>query len=183
MKLNNTDVELIKNVFTKQVYKKGEFLIEEGKRSNQVYFIESGLVRMYFINENGNEMNTYFASDASFITSYASFINQHASIEFLKAEKDTVVYALDYTSFIANNDFMLKFRALFAEQNLVCIKNRLDVLQNSDAQKKYEYFIQTTNQEIINGIPLYHIASYLGITAESLSRIRKKTFLTISQEI
>jgi translation initiation factor 2 gamma subunit (eIF-2gamma) len=71
---------------------------------------------------------------------------------------------------------------LFVEQNLVCVKNRLDLLQNSNAKEKYEHFIKNTNKEIINGIPLYHIASYLGITAESLSRIRKKAFLTKSQE-
>jgi hypothetical protein len=137
---------------------------------------------MYFINENGNEINTYFASDGDFITSFSSFINQHTSIEFLKAEKETFVYSIKYSDFVINNEFLIKFRTLFVEQNLVCVKNRLDLLQNSNAKEKYEHFIKNTNKKIINGIPLYHIASYLGITAESLSRIRKKAFLTKSQE-
>lgn len=180
--INNSDVEVINKSFSKKEYKKGDFLIEQGKRADKVFFIENGLVRMYFINENGNEVNTYFASDESFITSFSSFINQHSSVEFIKAERETIVYSLDYPDFVTNSNFMIKFRTLFVEQNLVCVKNRLDLLQNSNAKEKYEHFIKNTNKDIINGIPLYHIASYLGITAESLSRIRKKTFLTKSQE-
>lgn len=180
--INNSDVEVINKSFSKKEYKKGDFLIEQGKRADNVFFIENGLVRMYFINENGNEVNTYFASDESFITSFSSFINQHSSVEFIKAEREAIVYSLNYSDFVTNSDFMIKFRTLFVEQNLVCVKNRLDLLQNSNAKEKYEHFIKNTNKDIINGIPLYHIASYLGITAESLSRIRKKTFLTKSQE-
>ncbi|WP_166967566.1 Crp/Fnr family transcriptional regulator [Yeosuana marina] len=180
--INNSDIEIINKSFSKKEYKKGEYLIEQGKRADKVFFIEKGLVRMYFINENGNEINTYFASDESFITSFSSFINQYSSVEFIKAEKETSVYSLNYSDFETNNDFMIKFRTLFVEQNLVCVKNRLDLLQTSNAKEKYEHFIRNTNEKIINGIPLYHIASYLGITAESLSRLRKKTFLTKSQE-
>jgi len=180
--IDNSDIDIINKSFTKNKFKKGEYLIEQGKRADKVFFIEKGLVRMYFINENGNEINTYFASDESFITSFSSFINQHASVEFIKAEKDTSVYSLNYSDFETNNGFMIKFRTLFVEQNLVCIKNRLDLLQTSNAKEKYEHFILNTNKKIINGIPLYQIASYLGITAESLSRLRKKIFLTKSQE-
>ena len=180
--IKNSDIEIINNFFSKKKYKKGEFLIEQGKRADKVFFIEKGLVRMYFIDDNGNEINTYFATDDSFITSFSSFINQHASVEFVKAEKDTSVYSLNYSDFEINNDFMIKFRTLFVEQNLVCVKNRLDLLQTSNAKEKYEHFILNTNKKIINGIPLYHIASYLGITAESLSRLRKNVFLTKSQE-
>ncbi len=180
--INNSDIKIIKRSFSKKEYKKGEFLLEQGKRADKVFFIEKGLVRMYFINENGNEVNTYFASDESFITSFSSFINQHSSVEFIKAEKETFVYSLNYSDFETNNDFMIKFRTLFVEQNLVCVKNRLDLLQTSNAKEKYEHFIKNTNKKIIKGIPLYHIASYLGITAESLSRLRKKAFLTKSQE-
>lgn len=180
--INSSDIEIINELFSKEIYKKGEYLIEQGKRADKIFFIEKGLVRMYFINESGNEINTYFASDGNFITSFSSFINQHISVEFLKTEKETFVYSINYSDFVINNDFLIKFRTLFVEQNLVCVKNRLDLLQNSNAKEKYEHFIKNTNKEIINGIPLYHIASYLGITAESLSRIRKKAFLTKSQE-
>ncbi len=180
--INNSDIEIINKVFSKKEYKKGEYLIEQGKRANEVFFIEKGLVRMYFVNENGNEINTYFTSEESFITSFSSFINQHSSVEFIKAEKEISAYSLNYSDFKTNNDFMIKFRTLFVEQNLVCVKNRLDLLQSSNAKQKYEHFIQNTNKKIINGIPLYHIASYLGITAESLSRLRKKAFLIKSQE-
>ena len=123
--INNSDIKIIKKSFSKKEYKKGEFLLEQGKRADKVFFIEKGLVRMYFINENGNEVNTYFASDETFITSFSSFINQHSSVEFIKAEKETFVYSLNYSDFETNNDFMIKFRTLFVEQNLVCVKNRL----------------------------------------------------------
>ncbi len=179
--LQNSDIEIITSSFINKTYKKGTYLLKQENRANKIFFIEKGLVRMYFISEEGTEINTYFASNDSFITSFSSFINQHPSVEFIKAEKDTTVYTLDYSDFKTNNDFMIKFRTLFVEQNLICIKNRLDLLQTSNAKEKYEYFIKNTDKNIINGIPQYHIASYLGITPESLSRL-KKTFLTKSQE-
>lgn len=171
--IDNFDIEIIKKSFIKKKFKKGDFLIEQGKRADKIFFIDSGLVRMFFINENGDEINTYFTTDNSFITSFSSFINKHSSIESIKAVQNTVTYSLKYSDFETNNEFMVKFRTLFVEQNLVCVKNRLDLLQNSNAKEKYEYFIKNTDKKILNGIPLYQIASYLGITAESLSRIRK----------
>ncbi len=179
--LQNSDIEIITSSFINKTYKKGTYLLKQENRANKIFFIEKGLVRMYFISEEGTEINTYFASNDSFITSFSSFINQHPSVEFIKAEKDTTVYTLDYSDFKTNNDFMIKFRTLFVEQNLICIKNRLDLLQTSNAKEKYEYLIKNTDKNIINGIPQYHIASYLGITPESLSRL-KKIFLTKSQE-
>lgn len=176
--INSVDIQTIHKSFTKKEYKKSTFLIEKGKRADKLYFIESGLVRMFFIDEKGNETNTYFAAENDFITSFSSFINQHTSVESIITHKKTIVYSLSYLDFKANNDFMIKFRTLFAEQNLVCIKNRLDLLQSSNAKEKYEHFIKNMNKEIINGIPLYHIASYLGITAESLSRLRRDIFLS-----
>jgi len=180
--INNSDIEIINTVFKEKKHIKGGFLIEEGKRADKLFFIESGLVRMYFTDENGKEIHTYFATDTNFITSFSSFINKHISVESIRAVKQTKVYVLNYSDFKSNNEFMHKFRSLFAEQNLVCIKERLDLLQNSNARKKYDYFIKNTDYKIINGIPLYQIATYLGITAESLSRIRKNLFLTKSQE-
>ena len=111
--INNSDIKIINEIFSKDIYKKGEFLIEQGKRADKIFFIKKGLVRMYFINESGNEINTYFASDGNFITSFSSFINQHLSVEYLKAEKETVAYSINYSDFIINNDFLIKFRTLF----------------------------------------------------------------------
>ena len=180
--ITNSDIKSIKEIFTVKEYEKGTFLIEQGNLADKIFFIEKGLVSMYFINESGNEVFTYFATDNNFITSFSSFINQHQSVENIKAIQKTKVYILNYTAFEGNTEFMIKFRALFAEQNLVCIKNRLDLLQNSRAKEKYEHFVKNTDSKITNGIPLYYIASYLGITAESLSRLRKNQFLTKSQE-
>ena len=180
--VDKSDIEVIKEIFQKKSYDKGELLIEQGKRADKLFYIENGLVRMYFVDEKGDEIHTYFATDNGFITSFSGFINQHLSVENIKAVQQTNVFYLNYSDFVKKNNFINKFRTLFAEQNLVCIKKRLDLLQNSKAIEKYNYFLKNTDKKIINGIPLYQIASYLGITAESLSRIRKNQFLTKSQE-
>ncbi len=180
--IDDSDIETIKQIFQKKTYEKGELLIEQERRVDKLFYIKSGLVRMYFIDEEGNEVHTYFATDNDFITSFSGFINHHLSAENLKAVQQTNVFYIHYSDFIKQGSFTTKFRTLFAEQNLVCIKKRLDLLQNSKAIEKYNHFLKNTDKKIINGIPLYQIASYLGITAESLSRIRKNQFLTKSQE-
>lgn len=75
--INHSDIEIINKSFSKKEYKKGEFLLEQGKHADKVFFI----------NENGDEVNTYFASAENFITLFSSFINQYSSVEFIKAEK------------------------------------------------------------------------------------------------
>ncbi len=171
--LTDKDIKLIKEVFKKREYKKKENLLEQGELTNNIFFVEKGLVRVFYTNDEGNEVNTHFASDNYYLTSFQSFVSQEESNESIQAIQDTTAFLLPYQEYIRDDEFINKFRQAFVEQNVICIKKRADLLQTSTAKERYEHFLNNSDKKIIMNVPLVHIASYLGITPESLSRIRK----------
>jgi len=151
-------------------------VVKEGAIAANLYFIETGLLRTYHLLD-GREINTYFACDKQFISSFSSFITQTASQETLEAIEDTVIWELSYTSLNALYNNTSKFEKLgriLAEKNYLCVMDRTLAMQTKTAKQKYIDFLQTNDKKIIQRVPQHMIASFLGIAPESLSRVRKE---------
>jgi len=151
-------------------------VVREGMTAQNIYFIESGLMRSYYL-EDGKEINTYFSCDGSLITVFSSFLRQKASLECLEAVEKSKTYTLSYNALYSLYTQFPKFERfgrILAEQNYLCILDRTTLMQTRTAKQRYLDFIKTTDSKIIQGIPLYQIASFLGIAPESLSRIRRE---------
>lgn len=151
-------------------------VVREGMTAQNIYFIESGLMRSYYL-EDGKEINTYFSCDGSLITVFSSFLRQKASVECLEAVEKSKTYTLSYNALYSLYTQFPKFERfgrILAEQNYLCILDRTTLMQTRTAKQRYLDFIKTTDSKIIQGIPLYQIASFLGIAPESLSRIRRE---------
>lgn len=151
-------------------------IIKEGSIAHNIYFIKTGLLRTYHLLE-GKEINTYFACDNQFISSFASFISQTASLEILEVIEDSIVYEISYnslTELYSESTKFEKFGSILAEKNYLCVLDRTLVMQTKTAKEKYLDFIKNYNKKIIQRVPQYQIASFLGIAPESLSRIRKE---------
>ena len=151
-------------------------IITAGSVASSLYFIESGLLRTYYL-LNGKEVNTYFACDKQFISSYSSFINQSASFEFLEAIEDSTVYELSYqdlSQLYTESGNFEKLGRILAEQNYLCVLDRTLGMQTKTAKQKYLDFIQDYEQKIVQRVPQHQIASFLGMAPESLSRIRRE---------
>jgi CRP-like cAMP-binding protein len=134
------------------------------------------LLRTYHI-QNGIEINTYFACDRQFISAFSSFISQTASFEFLETIEDSTVYELSYHSLDSLYKESSKFEKLgriLAERNYLCVLDRTLTMQTKTAKEKYLDFIKNYDKKIIQRVPQYQIASFLGIAPESLSRVRKE---------
>lgn len=169
------EIEKIVSSFEYAKFKPKEYLSSIGTTSKEIYFIINGLARVYYL-KNGKEVTTYLSSDDGFIASYSSFINQTHSFENIQCIEECEVLSISYTKMqmlyteIPNWE---RVGRILAEQNYLCMADRLLKLQMIPAKEKYLTFIQTSHSKIIQRTPLIYIASYLGITPESLSRIRQ----------
>jgi CRP-like cAMP-binding protein len=157
-------------------FKKKTAIIKGGSTAKNLYFIENGLLRTYYL-QDGKEINTYFACDNQFISTFSSFISQTASFEILETIEDSVVYELSFKSLTELYGESSKFEKLgriLAEKNYLCIIDRTLTMQTKTAREKYLDFIENYNKKIIQRVPQHQIASFLGIAPESLSRVRKE---------
>lgn len=169
------ELDLIVSKFTPKTYKPKEFILTEGKIASEITFIISGLVRSYFMRD-GNEVTTYLASDHGFISAYSSFITQKRSIENIQCIEDTETLSISHAEMETLYVELPKWQVIgriLAEHNYICMADRLMRLQSVPAKEKYLEFLSTSSEKIIQRTPLIHIASFLGIAPESLSRIRK----------
>ncbi len=175
VELSEEDLTLIASKFKRKTYKQKDYILRNGAVSSEIHFILDGLVRVFHI-RNEKETTTYLACDNGFISSYASFLNQTKSNEFIQCLEDTQTLSISYNDM--QNLYALipaweKVGRIIAEKNILCLSDRLLKLQAIPAKEKYEDFLKTSSPKIVQRTPLIHIASFLGITPESLSRIRK----------
>lgn len=151
-------------------------LVSESQVAKNIYFIESGLLRTYHLQDD-KEVNSYFACDNQFIATFSSFISQTPSFENLETIDDSIVYEISYIKLHELYDEHRKFEKLgriLAEKNYMCMLDRAYLMQTKTAKQKYMDFMENYNEKIIQRLPQYHLASFLGIAPESLSRVRKE---------
>ncbi len=172
---SDDELDLIISKFNPNTFKQKEYILSEGKISSNIYFIVNGLVRNFYLRD-GKEITTYLATDNEFICAYSSFITQSKSIESMQCIEETETLSISYNQMqelykqIPNWQIIGR---ILAEQNYICVADRLMRLQSVPAKEKYLEFLSVSSEKLIQRTPLIHIASYLGITPESLSRIRK----------
>ncbi|KRD63198.1 cyclic nucleotide-binding protein [Flavobacterium sp. Root935] len=169
------EIEKIDSCFEYEKFPAKEFLSSMGKISNKIFFILNGLARVYYL-KNGKEITTYLSSDEGFIASYSSFINQTPSFENIQCIEDCQVLSITFEKmqFLYNEiPNWERVGRILAEQNYLCMADRVLKLQMIPAKEKYQTFLASAPAKIIQRTPLIYIASFLGITPESLSRIRQ----------
>ena len=164
--------QAIRRYFIKETIEKNEFLSEEGKICTKVYFIQSGLIRRFYLND-GQDITEWIYYSNQWITSLSSFFEQKPSFEYLQACEKTVIYSLSY----ADEQKLLEY-PLFLHFHMKQLRLYLSKLNEfhhlyklMNAHDKYNYLL-TYFPEIIQRAKLKHIASLMDISQETLSRIR-----------
>ncbi len=166
----------IANEFEEREYAKNDFFLKAGKVSNDYLFLVEGFMRAYTIDTEGNEVSTYFYPKNRVVLEVTSFFMRTSSMESIQALSDCKAFHLTFDQL--NNLFhtLPEFRE-FGRKILVkefsSYKQRTLSLINKTAEERYTELI-ATNPEIFKFAQLKHIASYLGITDTSLSRIRRE---------
>jgi len=161
--------------FVKVERKAGDILVEQDRCAKKLYFVDKGLVHSYYYHD-GKQVTSWFYTEEMFATSWHSFYMQHKGFEELSCIEDCTLYEISYDKYqqlIADFPSFGNFARLLAEEALTF----LDYLSKSwsflSAKEKYE-LLQTYFPKIEQRVKLGHIATFLGISQETLSRIRKK---------
>jgi len=166
----------IANHFDEKIISRNDFFLKEGKVSNQYLFLEEGLMRAFTLDYNGNEVTTYFYSKNRVVFEAASFFTRTASNENIQAITDCKGYSITFDKlnmlFHSIPEFREFGRAMLVKE-FSAYKQRTLALINQTAEERYSTLINT-NKEIFQQAQLKHIASFLGITDTSLSRIRRE---------
>lgn len=176
---DETEQEMIINSFEKSTFFKGQFLLRESEISDKLYFISSGLIIEYYGITSGNdsykEILTQISADGSFFYSSSSFINGKPSTRQVKAIENTVV---NYISKSKLEELYLRvpkfdrIARILTEQYLADAENRLELRENTNNKEKYLAFLERYKM-VNNRLKIKEIASFLNMTPETLSRIRR----------
>ena len=148
-------------------------LIRQGARSRMLYFIEKGALRSYYL-KDGEEVTTWFSFEHSFATSFYSFISGEPSFENIELLEDSVLLGLSFHDLNPLTEAHPSINQLYRkvlEWNFVLQEQKIAERYNL-ASERYQELIRKY-PEILQRVPLGYIASYLGITQSTLSRIRK----------
>lgn len=175
-KLSNESWLKVSDAFTLKDFKKGDLFAEEGKVCKYVGFNLQGIFREYFYHD-GIDKTSDFVFENAFFSSYISFSQQVPSDVYIEALTDVTALVMDYESKQALFELVPEWdrlARLIAEDHFTKKTQRANMLASMTAKEKYLDLLKNGNPEIIQKIPQQYIASFLGITPETLSRIRKK---------
>ncbi|MCA0154507.1 Crp/Fnr family transcriptional regulator [Winogradskyella vincentii] len=176
LELKDHEIEFIKTVLHKKNYSKGALIIKNGVQVDQTFGVKSGCLRTYHVDKVGKEHTLQFAIKGWWITDYTSFFLKSKAIMNLEVIQDAVVYQL---SFQDREELFKKIPTLESfirtrlENSYAAFQKRVLGNLSKTAKERYLDFI-STYPNIEKRVKNYHIASYLGITTESLSRIRRE---------
>ncbi len=175
-KLSNAAVKSMSTVLQKTELPKGSFLITEGKICQYIYFLEKGCLRGFY-NLDGKEISYWFAFENNFVTSFFSFITRKPCIECIQLIEDCTLWAISYEDLqklYDKHSDIERMGRIMNERYYVMLEDRFVSNHFKEARERYENLL-TNAPHILQRVPLGYIASYLGITQETLSRIRNKS--------
>lgn len=173
--LTPKEVDCINQLFKEKEIKKGDFFLADGQVCKQAGFIVKGLIR-YYINHDGEDKTYDFAQESDFICNYESFIPQTPSTKIIQALEDCEILQISYDDlqiFYKSIRHGERFGRLVIEQVFIQMLQDLSSFYTNTPEQRYKIFLKKY-PDLQQRISQYHIASYVGVKPQSLSRIRKR---------
>jgi CRP-like cAMP-binding protein len=175
--LSDDEINVVKTLFKDKAYKKGDFFLADGQICKYAGFIEKGLIR-YFINADGEEKTYEFGKENDFVCNYESFLPQVPSTKIIQALEDCVIWQIPFADLqvfyqsVAGGE---RFGRIVIEQVFIQLLAALGSLYTDTPEQRYLKFLNE-HPDLQQRVSQYHIASYVGVKPQSLSRIRKRIF-------
>jgi CRP-like cAMP-binding protein len=173
--LSEDELQLLKPFFIPKKLRKKQYLLQEGDVCKYVAFVEKGILRSYTINDKGIEHVMQFALEGWWISDNYSFLTGEPSSYAIDALEDAELLLMTASSMESMMERVVKMERYFRllqQKNIIAMQRRL-IFSLKTAEEKYTG-LTDTYPDIIQRVPQHMIASFLGITPETLSRIRKQ---------
>ncbi|NML23996.1 Crp/Fnr family transcriptional regulator [Pseudoflavitalea sp. G-6-1-2] len=175
--LNDQQIELVKNKVKIIHLNKGDSFSEAGKIARQVAFVSAGILRVFYYNNKDKEITRYFIDEQNFAVDLHSFSDQVPSSEYIQAVMDCRLLVFTAADLKELSQTIVGWETLInkiSATSLLEKVNRISPMLGEDASSRYANFLERF-PTLANRIPLSFLASYLGITQSSLSRIRRNS--------
>lgn len=174
--INPSDAELddITNKFKSKTVKKNNYLLRQGDTCKDLVFVQKGCLRLYYLKDD-IEVSVWFAFEQSSAIEIYSFISENPSNYFIQAIEDSEVLCLsktELTKLYKHHPKMQEMMRNFWEDVILNLINRFTALQTDSAEKRYLDLLN--KPAYLETIPQKYLASFIGVTPTSLSRIRKQ---------
>lgn len=173
--LSEESREALPNYFTRVVLPKNEYLITQGRVCHQLYFLEQGCLRGYY-NLEDKEITHWFGFENDFVTSFHSFITRQPAVENIQLIEGCVLWAItkdQLTALFDKHQDVERLVRIAYEKYYIRLEERFVNAQFRTAAERYQQLLEES-PHILERMPLGYIAAYLGISQETLSRIRSK---------
>lgn len=176
--LSDNEVDAIVTRFKSKAVKKNDFLLKQGETCKDLVFVQKGCLRLYYLKDD-IEVSVWFAFQQSSAIEIYSFISENPSTYFLQAIEDSEVHYLPKTELIKLYQEQPKMQEMmrnFWEDVILNLINRFTALQKDSAEKRYLDLLN--KPDYLETVPQKYLASFIGVTPTSLSRIRKQILKT-----
>lgn len=166
-------LEKLASILVRTEIKKGQNFLNEGDVCKQIGFVQKGLVRQYYY-KNKKEFTEHFSCEGDVFICIESFLRQVPSRLIVAALENTVIYGLPHDEVLALGAECYEIEVLYRgllENSLILSQVKMDMFRMETANERYNRLLRE-QPEIVKRAPLSHIASYLLMTPETLSRVR-----------
>lgn len=174
--LTDEQLELLLGMCEIVVLQPGDAFVKMGERSSKGAMVIEGLLRNYTVNDNAEEVTVVFAGEMQSIAPYACLFLNKPATETTEAVEPSVLCVMDYQKFKALSTESTQYARIyidFLEKAFVASIERVEDLTKKKPEQRYKNLLEQ-HGHLIERVPLKYLASYLGITPVSLSRIRKR---------
>ncbi|MDC1161882.1 Crp/Fnr family transcriptional regulator [Tenacibaculum sp.] len=172
--ISEVEIDTFQSYLKPKKIKKQEFLLKQGQFCKSRYYIKKGCIRLFYIDNKGNEQIIHFGIDNWWITDYESLINKTSSKLYIQAIENTELFELSQESFDELCNQLPQTEQLFRkimEKRYIAIQKRIEFMYSLNGAELFKTFI-SENPEFTQRVPQYMIASYLGMSPEFISKIK-----------
>ena len=176
IEINDEEWDYYAAMFTTRNYNKKEILLQSDKICNNIFFINKGLLRIFFMDKNGNESTFYFSQENDFAATYESFLNRTPSNYTIEAMEDTEVVHMSYKMVVDGYKKLRygeKLGRLLAEKYFIIFSRKIQNIYTKTPYERYQ-LMNSQFPSIRQRVPQHYIASYLNISSVHLSRLINK---------
>jgi len=172
--LDNDSFALMQGIFIQKTIRRDMYFLREGEPSTELAMVMKGLFRTYYIDENGKDITKYFYPEGSMIFSYKAYITGEKSMYSIQALEDSEILtarASDFEEVVKSNIQLLSFYKKILDDALIMKEEHACSFKLLNSVERYKQFL-AQYPELEKRVKQYQLASYMGITPVSLSRIK-----------